>query len=92
MGSGMRGGGEQGVINMGGDRVLWAVVWGVGLGLGSYIMQGIGLDVGQSIPSVPLNARTHRPIFRGFAAESAVESADSISESAIFTTDFTKVG
>ena len=39
-----------------------------------------------------LKARTHRPIFRGFAAESVVESADSWIESADSTTDFTKVG
>ena len=35
-----------------------------------------------------LKARTQSPIFRGFAAE----SADSISESADSTTDFSKVG
>ena len=39
-----------------------------------------------------LKARTHRPILRGFEAESAVGSADSIPESADFTTDFTIVG
>ena len=32
---------------------------------------------------------THRPILRGFIADSAVESADSIPESADSTTDFT---
>ena len=37
-------------------------------------------------------ARTHRPIFRGFAAESAVEPADSIPESANSITDFVVVG
>ena len=39
-----------------------------------------------------LKARTHRPILRGFEAESAVESADFIPESADSTTDFTLVG
>ena len=39
-----------------------------------------------------LKARTHRPIFRGFVAESAVESADSIPESADSTTDCVIVG
>ena len=34
-----------------------------------------------------LKARTYRPIFRGLAAESAVEAADSIPESADYTTD-----
>ena len=37
-------------------------------------------------------ARTHRPILMGFVAESGVESADSIPESADSTTDFTIVG
>ena len=40
----------------------------------------------------PLKARTHRPIFSGFAAESAVESADSIPELADSTTDSVRVG
>ena len=39
-----------------------------------------------------LKAHTHRPISRGIIAESAVESADSISESADSTTDFTILG
>ena len=39
-----------------------------------------------------VKARTHRPIFRGFSAESAVESADSIPESSDSTTDFPIVG
>ena len=39
-----------------------------------------------------LKAHTHRPILNGFAVESAVESADSIPESADSTTDFTVVG
>ena len=39
-----------------------------------------------------LKARTHRPILKRFAAESAVESADSIPESADSTTDFTIAG
>ena len=39
-----------------------------------------------------MKARTHRPIFRGFAAESAVESADSGIESADSTTDSVIVG
>ena len=39
-----------------------------------------------------LKARTHRPILRGFEVESAVESADTIPESADSTTDFTIVG
>ena len=39
-----------------------------------------------------VKARTHRPIFRGFAAELAEESADSIPESADSTTDFVVVG
>ena len=39
-----------------------------------------------------LKAHTHRPIFRGIIAELAVESADSIPESADSTTDFTIVG
>ena len=38
-----------------------------------------------------LKARTHRPILRGFEAESAVESADSMPESADSTADFTIV-
>ena len=33
-------------------------------------------------------AHTHWPIFRGFVAESAVESTDSIPEWADYTTDF----
>ena len=41
---------------------------------------------------LPLKARTHRPIFKRFATESVVESADSLPESADSTTDFTKVG
>ena len=39
-----------------------------------------------------LKARTHRTTFRGFVAESVVESADSSSESADSTTDFMPVG
>ena len=39
-----------------------------------------------------LKAHSHRPIFRGFLAESAVESADSIKESADYTTDSVIVG
>ena len=39
-----------------------------------------------------LKARTHRPIFRGFEAESVIESADSSPESADYTTDSVKVG
>ena len=39
-----------------------------------------------------LKAHTHRPIFRGLAAQSVVESADSIPKSAYSTTDFEKVG
>ena len=39
-----------------------------------------------------LKAHIHRPIFRGIVAESAVESANSIPESADSTTDFTIVG
>ena len=39
-----------------------------------------------------LKAHTHRPIFRGFLAELAVESADSIPESADYTTDSEIVG
>ena len=39
-----------------------------------------------------IEARTHRLILRGFVADSAVESADSIPESADSTTDFTIVG
>ena len=42
--------------------------------------------------SKSLYARTHRPIFRGFAAELAVESADSKIESADSTTDSVIVG
>ena len=38
------------------------------------------------------SARTRRPILRGFEAESAVESSDSIPELADSTTDFTIVG
>ena len=38
-----------------------------------------------------LKARTHRPILRGLAVESPVESADSIPESVNSTTDFTIV-
>ena len=45
-----------------------------------------------SSPTSRLKAHTHRPIFRGIIAESAVESADSIPESADSTTDFTIVG
>ena len=41
---------------------------------------------------VPFEAHTHRPIFRGFLAESAVESSDSIPESADYTTDSVIVG
>ena len=37
-------------------------------------------------------AHTHRPIFRGFVAESVAESADSIPESADYTTDSVIVG
>ena len=37
-------------------------------------------------------ASTHRPIFRGFAAESVVESASSIPESADCTNDSVIVG
>ena len=52
---------------------------------------------GGGVCPIPINwlivkARTHRPILRGFVAESAVESADSIPESADSTTDFTIVG
>ena len=39
-----------------------------------------------------VKARTHRSIFRGLAAESAVESANSIPESADYTTDLLIVG
>ena len=39
-----------------------------------------------------LKARTHRPIFRGLSADSAVESAASITGSADSTTDFVIVG
>ena len=39
-----------------------------------------------------VKARTHRLILRGFEAESVVELANSIQESADSTTDFTKVG
>ena len=39
-----------------------------------------------------LKARTHRPIFRGLAAESVVESANSIPESVDYTTDSVIVG
>ena len=42
----------------------------------------------RSVGGTPLEGRTHRPIFRGFAAESAVELADSIPELADSTTDF----
>ena len=41
----------------------------------------------RSIISYNVKARTHRPILRGLAAGSAVESADSIPESADSTTD-----
>ena len=44
------------------------------------------------IMSTLIKACTYRPIFRGLAAESAVESADSIPESADSTTDFVIVG
>ena len=37
-------------------------------------------------------AHTHRPIFRGFVAESVVESADSITESADYNIDSIIVG
>ena len=39
-----------------------------------------------------VKAHAHRPIFKGIIAKSAVESADSILESADSTTDFTIVG
>ena len=39
-----------------------------------------------------VKAHTHRAIFRGFRAESAVESVDSIPESADYTTDSVIVG
>ena len=39
-----------------------------------------------------LKAHTHSPIFRVIIAESTVETADSITESADSTTNFTKVG
>ena len=39
-----------------------------------------------------LKARIHGPILRGLAADSAVESADSITGSADSTTDFVIVG
>ena len=39
-----------------------------------------------------VKAHTHRPIFRGFVAESAVESADSIPESGESTDDSVIVG
>ena len=39
-----------------------------------------------------VKAHTHRPIFRGFVAESGVESADSIPELADYTTDSVIVG
>ena len=39
-----------------------------------------------------LKAYTHRPIIRGFAAESATESADYTPESADYTTDSVIVG
>ena len=51
-----------------------------------FVMSAIGET------SISLKARTHRLILRGFVAESAVESADSIPESADSTTDFTIVG
>ena len=41
---------------------------------------------------VPFEAHIHRPIFRGFVAESAVDSFDSIPESADYTTDSVIVG
>ena len=43
-------------------------------------------------PMIRLKAHTHRPILRGFEAESMVESADSIPESAVSTTNFNIVG
>ena len=39
-----------------------------------------------------VKAHTHRAIFRGFRAESAVESVNSIPESADYTTDSVIVG
>ena len=42
--------------------------------------------------SVILKVHTHRPIFRGFVAESAVESAVSFPEMAYYTTDLVIVG
>ena len=39
-----------------------------------------------------LEARTHRPTLKGFAAESVVESANSVPKSADSITDFTIVG
>ena len=41
---------------------------------------------------ITIKARTHRPIFRGFAAESVVESAVSIPELADYTTHSVIVG
>ena len=49
------------------------------------------MDVGKmqmTRPTLGLKARTHRPILRVFVAESAVELAYSIPESADSTTDF----
>ena len=45
-----------------------------------------------SLANIPLKTHTHRPIFRGFVVESAVESADSIPESANYTTNSVIVG
>ena len=41
---------------------------------------------------IALKAHTHRPIFRGFVVESAVELADSIPALAVYTTDSVIVG
>ena len=49
------------------------------------------LDYYNKIRAVKVKARTHRPILRGLAAESAVESADSSSKSGNINTD-TPVG